>query len=32
MEATYIVILVATFLAIGALSLYVVFKLYAGQS
>jgi hypothetical protein len=31
MEATYLVILVATFIAIGALSFYIVAKLFAGQ-
>ena len=31
MEATYLVILIGTFAAAGALSLYVVFKLYSGQ-
>lgn len=31
MEATYLVILVVTFLGIGALSLYVIAKLFAGQ-
>jgi hypothetical protein len=31
MEATYLVILIVTFLGIGALSLYVIAKLFAGQ-
>ena len=31
MEATYLVILIGTFIAIGVISLYVLFKLYAGQ-
>jgi hypothetical protein len=31
MEATYLVILIVTFLAIGAMSLYILFKLFAGQ-
>jgi hypothetical protein len=32
MEATFLVILIATFAAVGVMSLYVVYKLYAGQS
>jgi hypothetical protein len=31
MEATYLVVLIATFLGIAALSLGVVVKLFAGQ-
>ena len=31
MEATYLVILIVTFLGISAVSLYVLFKLFAGQ-
>ena len=31
MEATYLVILIGTFIAIGVISLYILFKLYAGQ-
>ncbi len=31
MEATYLVILIVTFLAIAAMSVYVLLKLYAGQ-
>jgi hypothetical protein len=31
MEATYLVILIVTFIGIAALSLYIVAKLYAGQ-
>jgi hypothetical protein len=32
MEATYLVILIVTFLGIGALSVYIFLKLFAGQS
>ena len=31
MEATYLVILVVTFIGIAALSLYILAKLFAGQ-
>jgi hypothetical protein len=31
MEATYLVILILTFLGISLMALYVVLKLYAGQ-
>ena len=31
MEATYLVILIATFVAITVVSLYIVAKLYSGQ-
>ena len=31
MELTYLVILVVTFIGIGALSLYILLKLFAGQ-
>ncbi len=31
MEATYLVILIVTFIAIGAMSLYILLKLFAGQ-
>lgn len=31
MEAAYLVILVITFVAIGVMSLYILYKLYAGQ-
>jgi hypothetical protein len=31
MEATYLVILIASFLAITAMSLYILVKLFAGQ-
>jgi|KBSSwiStaDraftv2_1062776.scaffolds.fasta_scaffold01814_19 hypothetical protein len=31
LEATFLGILIATFIAIGILSTYVVYKLYAGQ-
>jgi hypothetical protein len=31
MEATYLVLLIATFLAIGVLALYILSKLFAGQ-
>lgn len=31
MEATFLAILIATFVGIGVLSLYVVYKLFAGQ-
>jgi hypothetical protein len=31
MEATYLVILIGTFIGIGAISLYVLVKLFAGQ-
>ena len=31
METTYLVILILTFLGIGALSFYIVAKLFAGQ-
>jgi hypothetical protein len=31
MEATYLVILIVTFIAIGGLSLYILLKLFAGQ-
>ncbi|SOD70734.1 hypothetical protein SAMN05892883_0386 [Jatrophihabitans sp. GAS493] len=31
MEATYLVLLIVAFLAIGAMSLYILFKLFAGQ-
>jgi hypothetical protein len=30
-EATYLAVLVLTFLAIGALAVYIVLKLFAGQ-
>jgi hypothetical protein len=30
-EATYLVILIGTFVAIGAMSLYILAKLFAGQ-
>jgi hypothetical protein len=30
-ETTYLVILIATFVAIGVVSAYIVLKLYAGQ-
>jgi hypothetical protein len=30
-EATYLVILIGTFLAIAAMSVYILVKLYAGQ-
>lgn len=32
MEATFLILLIVTFLGITALSGYVVFKLFAGQS
>jgi hypothetical protein len=32
MEAAYLVILIVTFIGIGLMSLYILFKLYAGQS
>jgi hypothetical protein len=32
MEAAYLVILIVTFIGIGIMSLYILFKLYAGQS
>ena len=31
MEATYLVLLIVTFLAIGAMSFYILSKLFAGQ-
>jgi hypothetical protein len=31
MEATYLVILIGTFIGIAALSLYILAKLFAGQ-
>jgi hypothetical protein len=31
MEATYLVILIATFIGIGVMSLYILLKLFAGQ-
>jgi hypothetical protein len=31
MEAAYLVILIVTFLAIGAMSLFILLKLFAGQ-
>ena len=31
METTYLAILIGTFLAIGALSVYILVKLFAGQ-
>jgi hypothetical protein len=31
MEATYLVILIATFIGIGIMSLYILLKLFAGQ-
>ena len=31
MDAAYLVLLIVTFLAIGAMSLYILFKLFAGQ-
>jgi hypothetical protein len=31
MEATYLAILIITFIGIGLMSLYILFKLYAGQ-
>ena len=31
MEATYLVLLIVTFLAIGVLAFYVLAKLFAGQ-
>jgi hypothetical protein len=31
MEATYLAILVITFIGIGLMSLYIIYKLYAGQ-
>ncbi|SDI91831.1 hypothetical protein SAMN05444157_0793 [Frankineae bacterium MT45] len=31
METTYLVLLIVAFLAIGAMSLYILFKLFAGQ-
>jgi hypothetical protein len=30
-EATYLAVLIVTFLAIGVLSVYIVLKLFAGQ-
>jgi hypothetical protein len=30
-EATYLALLIATFVALGGLSVYVVLKLFAGQ-
>jgi hypothetical protein len=30
-EATYLALLIVTFLAIGVLSVYIVLKLFAGQ-
>jgi hypothetical protein len=30
-EATYLTLLVVTFLAIGAMSIYILLKLFAGQ-
>jgi hypothetical protein len=32
MEAAYLVILIVTFIGIGLMSLYILFKLFAGQS
>jgi len=31
MEATYLVILIATFVGIAAMAIYILTKLYAGQ-
>jgi hypothetical protein len=31
MESAYLVVLIATFLAIAAMSVYIVYKLFAGQ-
>lgn len=31
MEAAYLVILIVTFVGIGVMSLYILFKLFAGQ-
>ncbi len=31
METTYLVILIGTFIAIGVMSVYILFKLFAGQ-
>lgn len=31
MEAAYLVILIATFVGIGVMSLYILLKLFAGQ-
>ena len=31
MELTYLVLLIATFIGIGVLSLYILLKLFAGQ-
>jgi hypothetical protein len=31
MEATYLVILIATFAGIGVMSFYILYKLFAGQ-
>jgi hypothetical protein len=31
MEATYLVILIGTFIGIGIMSFYILFKLFAGQ-
>jgi hypothetical protein len=31
METTYLVILIGTFLAIGAMSVFILLKLFAGQ-
>jgi hypothetical protein len=31
METTYLVILIATFLAIGAMAVFILLKLFAGQ-
>lgn len=31
MEATYLVLLIATFAVIGVVSIYILFKLFAGQ-
>lgn len=32
MEATFTILLIATFVFIGILSVYIILKLYAGQS
>lgn len=31
METTYLVLLIASFLAIGAMAVLIIFKLFAGQ-
>jgi hypothetical protein len=31
LESVYLVVLIAAFLAIGAMSLFILFKLFAGQ-